>query len=304
MKRALPLLVLLAACSEYDLATSQYDDFFEQVDVVVTSDVLFVVDDSASMREEQELLRANFRAFLEPLADSQADFQVGVTTTDVTAAEAGLLRGGIFDGDTIMLERQLGAALMVGTKGDRSERGMEAAHLALDGRNPGFPREGAMISVVVVSDEDDESDKSIRTYIDALAERAGEASFGVHGIVGDLPNGCATGTTAAAPGPRYAEAIALSAGYHESICSSDYSELLNRVGLEVAGLPDTFPLSKIPAVETLEVFVDEVQIPLREVDGWFYEPSGNAIVFTGRAIPRPGMVVGVTYSAFVADNRE
>jgi hypothetical protein len=36
-------------------------------------------------------------------------------------------------------------------------------------------------------------------------------------------------------------------------------------------------------------------MPRREVDGWTYSIGENAVVFTGRAIPRPGMGVRVTY---------
>jgi hypothetical protein len=49
------------------------------------TDILFVVDDSGSMKEEQENLRQNLAAFVQALARSPVphDFQIGVTTTDV-----------------------------------------------------------------------------------------------------------------------------------------------------------------------------------------------------------------------------
>jgi hypothetical protein len=119
--------------------------------------------------------------------------------------------------------------------------------------------------------------------------------LGVHGIVGDLPAGCANGANAAAAAPRYTEAISSTEGDRASICSEDYGDLLERVGLKLAGLPATFPLSAVPMVDTLEVYVDEVRMVEREVDGWGYDPGDNAIVFTGRAIPRPGMDVSVRY---------
>jgi hypothetical protein len=49
------------------------------------TDILLVIDDSISMTEEQENLRANLGAFVAALAKAAVphDFQIGVTTTDV-----------------------------------------------------------------------------------------------------------------------------------------------------------------------------------------------------------------------------
>ena len=44
-------------------------------------DILWVIDNSGSMCEEQEALRQNFNAFVQDLAARQVDFQMGVTTT-------------------------------------------------------------------------------------------------------------------------------------------------------------------------------------------------------------------------------
>lgn len=48
------------------------------------ADILFVVDNSGSMREEQENLAANFRAFINALAGSGGDYRLAIITTDAT----------------------------------------------------------------------------------------------------------------------------------------------------------------------------------------------------------------------------
>ena len=60
------------------------------VPVPVKTDILFVVDDSGSMAEEQANLAANLDAFVATLAASPAkdEFQIGVTTTSVTGFSA------------------------------------------------------------------------------------------------------------------------------------------------------------------------------------------------------------------------
>ncbi len=300
MIRSLPILVLLAACQEYDLAPQTFDETFEQQDVEAISDVLFVVDDSSSMVEEQERLTANFSAFLDLISSSFADYQLGVISTDTTAADAGVLRGGIFNPATPDLVGAMQAALSVGSEGSRNEQGLAAATFALDGRNAGFLRPEAELNIIIVSDEDDGSPDTVQAYMQQLATAAGDGAFGFHGIVGDLPLGCATGTSAAEAGPRYIEAIDLTGGHRESICADDYSQLLAEVGLEVASLPNTFHLADVPKAETLEVYVDEVRMHEREEDGWTYDPGENAIVFHGRAVPRPGMAIAVNYEQLLS----
>ena len=165
----------------------------------VTTDILFVVDDSNSMSEEQAGVAAELPAFVEELGRGGGvtqDFRVGVTTTSVyEASEASgrltlrlfseggwlklipLLDGGT-SGDRFLPSTapdlvprfsQLIASL--GIDGSGQETPFEAARIALtgqdfnsllpDGGNPnlGFLRDGARLLVVVVSDEDDCSER-------------------------------------------------------------------------------------------------------------------------------------------------
>ena len=91
--------------------------------------------------------------------------------------------------------------------------------------------------------------------------------------------------------------MSLTDGHRESICATDYTALLERVGLEAAGLPDSFELSRAPHGESILVDVDGIELPNREVDGWMYDAARNMIVFRGRAIPEPGRVITARYRA-------
>ncbi len=289
------LLALLVGCSEYEVYEKEYNELFVQVVEERRSDVLFVVDDSASMSEEQALLAANFSAFLAVMESADADWQLGVTTTDITTSTSGLLRGGIFSPTSPDLLVAVASAVAVGSAGSRDEAGLEAAAQAVDGRNAGFVRVDSDLHVVVFSDEDDGSVGDVGTFVEAYTRASGTGLAQVHGVVGDLPAGCASGSSAAGPGSRYVEAIALTEGWRESICTADYSELLGRVGLSAVGLPETFHLLAVPQPDTLRVWVDDIEMYAREVDGYTYDAGANAIVFHGRAVPRPGMEVGITY---------
>lgn len=301
-----PRLLLVAAlsgvvaCSDYEVESLRRVEVFQQEGEVHAADVLFVVDDSPSMGEEQALLAQNFLAFVEVLGATYADWQIGVVTTDVSSADAGRLRGGILTPETPDLAAAFEAAVAVGDEGSRDEQGIFAAVLAADpSRNPNFLRPESRFNVVFVSDEDDHSTESVQTYIQALQDASGLGGFGAHALVGPLPAGCVSGTTAASPGSRYLEMVELLDGWYDSICADSYTPLLVQVGLDVAGWNTVFALGNLPAPETIVVMVDGVTIPEREVDGWTYSYGQNAIVFTGRAVPRPGMAVTVEYSPWV-----
>ncbi|HEY5677089.1 MAG TPA: hypothetical protein VIR81_09895, partial [Myxococcales bacterium] len=61
------------------------------VPAAVSTDILFVVDDSGSMSEEQANLAANLDAFIDTLAASpvQNDFRIGVTNSSVEEFNGG-----------------------------------------------------------------------------------------------------------------------------------------------------------------------------------------------------------------------
>ncbi len=296
------LALLLAACSDYEYAELTRQDVFLVPDFSLDHDVLFVVDNSASMAEEQDRLAANFEAFVQAVEDVPTWFHLGVVTTDVTTADAGVLRGGVITPDTPDFASAFLDAVLVGTDGSRDEQGFTAALLAMDPeRNPGFLREDAVFHAVFLSDEDDHSPDAVDDVLQAMADATGGAGMYVHSIVGDEPDGCASGATAASAGTRYLAATELTGGYRESICADDYTGILTRIGLDVAGLQDTFHLTEIPQPDSIEVWVDDVKMIQRDQDGWTWDPGENAIVFTGRAVPRPNMTVVVEYALLVGE---
>lgn len=283
----------MLGCSDYGYSELTVIDLFQQGGVDQVSDILYVVDDSASMGEELPRLAENFGAFTDVLEDTRIDFQLGVVTTD---SSRGATLDTVLDPDTSDLGEAFLAALAVGDEGSRTEEGLAQALAAANPSvNPGFLRSGAELHVVVVSDEDDQSPEEPAFYAHELTTLTGSDRVTVHGIVGDLPAGCASGTSAASAGPRYLEAIGLTGGLSASICAGDYTEMLRRVGLDIAAWTDTFFLSQLPQRDTMIVRVDGVLMPQREDDGWQYLAGDNAVRFSGRAIPRPGMEIQVEY---------
>ena len=289
-----PILCLGSlACSDYEVANLTLQDIFTQ-DEEAPADVLFVVDDSASMFEEQANLAANFASFVELLGDTTADFRIGVTTTD--PARGGVLLGPVLTPETDDVVAAFSAQVAVGTGGARDEQGLAMGVRGLrDDVNPGFLRNDGVAHVVFVSDEDDHSTSELAVLVDALRGAAIGDGITAHALVGDVPAGCLSGSSAADAGTRYLSVATELGGLTESICADDYALVLEGIGLVVSGWNPIFLLSDLPAEKTLAVWVDEVAIPHRVDDGWTWSVGDNAIVFSGRAIPRPGMSVRVTY---------
>jgi hypothetical protein len=148
-------------------------------------DILWIVDSSGSMSEEQTNLGQNFQAFINQLSATGADFQTGVTSTDICPEEtpADLNRVCPVNGGGSTATRHRGS--LVGTAGDRVlkkgdpnivskftsytnvgingsgfEHGLNAAAMAvaksISGQNEGLVRPDAFLAVIVVSDEEDD----------------------------------------------------------------------------------------------------------------------------------------------------
>ncbi len=196
MKRAGLTICLVAAtmwvgCNEHHLTTppisaEQSDRFVRQRMAV---DVLWVVDDSNSMCEEQEALQRDFGSFVRALSRTGLDFQLAVVTTDAinprragrfvrthnTASQCqnplgipdcpndgpAVLRSVDYqraDGslDEARLQRDFGCRASVGTSGHGLEQGLDAMALGLTGPDAAaFLRPDAMLAVFFLSDEND-----------------------------------------------------------------------------------------------------------------------------------------------------
>lgn len=79
---------LFAACNQHPVSYSAAIGAVEfiqttSVDGSTKLDMLWVVDNSGSMCQEQQTLRDNFNLFIEELDNTNLDFHIGVTTTDM-----------------------------------------------------------------------------------------------------------------------------------------------------------------------------------------------------------------------------
>lgn len=138
-------------------------------------DILWVIDNSCSMVEEQQAVATGSADFLTALqtAFPPLDYHLGIVTTDAIA-ERGALRELATDPGRFYIACASGSCdvvdevvtfaqtATVGTTGSAVEKGLLSAYLAVSepmwsGTNAGFLRDDAELVVVIVSDEGDSS---------------------------------------------------------------------------------------------------------------------------------------------------
>ena len=311
------------------VGTNRQVDEFEQTSGQRV-DVLFVIDNSGSMGEEQNNLQSNFASFINGARQFANDYQIGVVTTDVDNAErAGQLIGNpriIRRGPNV--EQQFSANSDVGTGGSGTEKGLEAAEKALrdplifdtgvpcqgdgdcvepdrcveggcGGYNRGFLREDAALELVFVSDEDDSSSATLNYYVDFFKNIKGfrnESLFHAHAIVGadnGRPANCDSNLGEASPGRAYVEVANRTNGSIYSICEGDFGRALREIGNQAFGLPVQFFLSRPAREASIRVSVDG----MARANGWQYDRESNSVVFDEGSVPQPRQRIRVEYDA-------
>lgn len=267
-------------------------------------DVLFVIDNSGSMEDHQDKVADNIASFFDWFQTLDLDYHMGVVTTDVVDPDqSGLLQGSptFITPSTSSAQSALAEAVAVGENDWGDEQGLAAMELALSepalsGHNAGFLRDGAFLSIILLSDEPEQSGPDAAHYVAFLAGVKPDVSLlSVSVIVGDPGSGCGElcgwDWVDAEPGDKYAAVQQAYPGVFESVCTCDFTEALQDIGWTSAGFRSTFELSQVPPEPSqIEVTVDG-----SPATGWDYDASINAVVFQEASIPEAFAVVEIGY---------
>jgi hypothetical protein len=255
-------------------------------------DFIWVVDNSASMQEEQQALAQTADAFFDGLQTSQIDFRLGVVTTDGEA-----LQGGGFTTDL----QEFKDNVRVGINGNGDEQGLEFGLRALERTRTSTNedqrlRDGAVPVVIFFSDEESALLRPVPEYVDGF-QAQGALGFA---IVGPRPRGCrAIGRGVARVGENYIRAVEELGGTTASICSQDFTEPIREILIAAAGKASQTTLRNTPVSGSLEVAFPGALIARSRLQGFDYEPSSNAILFFGPVAPREGTPFRATFQVVV-----
>jgi len=314
---------------------SQLDTFYQSATDMV--DILWVIDNSLSMSDEQAEVASKFGEFIESIEATGLDFHVGVITTDMESTEIG--RGQLL-GEPTYLTRDdddyiaaFQERIQVGIQGSDREKGLDAAITALtepivSSSNAGFLRDGAVLSIIFVSDENDCTDRgALDGYDEATAcyehsddlvpifdlieeydaIKPDEDRTLISAIVGpEITENCG----GAVPGFRYQTMADAFGGITGNICQSSFSDIMERLGLQASGMLSSFQLTYFAVEDTLEVYINDASVPGEQVEldgetwvqisqdttnGWSYDDTYALIYFHGDAVPPREAIIKVDY---------
>ncbi|MDZ4660317.1 MAG: hypothetical protein SGJ18_01725 [Pseudomonadota bacterium] len=253
------------------------------------------------MLQHQEILFNTAPDLISRLQEKQFDFHLGATSTDVSGnGERGKLIGSpsYLINSTPNINERLKEKLLLGADGSNVEKGLEAFRLAfteplVSDSNQGFLRSDAFLLVVILSNENDQSEAATKDYINFLENLKSptstrKRSWMMHfiGVTGAADENCKTFGDYKDVGARYMELVHLSEGVSSTICTANLKNVLNHVEKTLLTLLTEISLSRIPIVESLRVSFNRILIPNDPTNGWTYNSQKNSIFFHGSFIPK------------------
>jgi hypothetical protein len=264
-------------------------DIFEQP-LNGMSDILFVFDNSSSMDSEQELVLENFEYFAAGLSELDVDFQLAIITVEDPE-----FVGDIITNDSSVEAEfldQMSMPIMSGVTESPSEMIYQCASAGGDCEPGGeFLREDAKLSIIVVSDETDQSPGGWEEYLEFFQTLHEDLdNVVVHAISGDYPRGCGD---ASATNKIY-EMTVETGGLYLSICATDWASYLEDLVEGSAYDLSSFQLSETPVPDTITVVVDDVPV----TSGWYYNEAGNSVDFVESSVPDGGSIIEITYAVY------
>lgn len=154
-------------------------------------DVLFVIDDSCSMEDDQSALASNFQSFFGSFRANQVDFRIAAVTTDMDDdMRKGRFVGPVITDKTPNVDAAFSTLVNRGSEGSAQERALAAARAALQEpllstTNKGFLRDNADFALIILGDEDDQSSFPLSDFESFLRGlKTGDARLSVTSIVG------------------------------------------------------------------------------------------------------------------------
>lgn len=314
MDRRIWCVVLSAGCIESNIRGPNFppDPIYNPADIENTivvdrvlqtttpqADILWMIDNSCSMGNEQDELTQNFPFFMNFFLGSGLDYHIAVTTSDTISNDypgaAGTLTRA---GPTRFITPETDNAVAtfqnlanVGVNGTYPERGVHGVFLALEVKadlNEDFIRDDAALHTICISDERDYTLDSVITlpefidWYDGIKPTIPERTFSA--IVSNQ-------------GERYAQVSEAIGGIKWNLTDDDWPELLQQLGLTASGFQQEYFLSQPPIESTIQVEVETPDGAVKQYDpiiDFTYDGARNSITFV-EEVPTELSIVRITY---------
>jgi len=279
-------------------------------------DILWMVDNSGSMDDEQAALAYNFDVFIRNFLIRTIDFKMAIITTDGRDRYSGVM---INPTDTLTSiqaasnEQQFISDferyIQVGVNGSSNETGLKTSYSFFN-RYTSFLRPDAYLIVVILSDEEDKSPLSTQEYTHFFqAQKSNPGMVKVYSIVNTQSicenttsqyinysstslyqnGGCLVESIDV--GERYMEVSTATGGIISNI-HDDFHQILSMMGGKIIDLTDSFALSKIPIdANNIVVRINDILVSA----GWQYDSTSHTIKFNENSLPEEGAIISVEY---------
>lgn len=251
-------------------------------------DIMVVVDESPSMSAERKKLGEKIGSFISSL--NGVDWRIAITTADASSdGEKGSFINLEGTSSKILTQKTtnykevfLNTIQRKASSVSSTEEPLAATVLAIakaKTENAGFFRDGASLSVIYITDEDERSrgtsSKATKpsAVLGAVAATWPKKSFKAYGIVvepGDFS--CLRKASNHQEATFVSTLAAATGGLTGSLCDDDYSSTLSTIGKNVRKLNDTFELIDLPKADSIEVSL----VPAQDIK-WSLE--GKKIIF-------------------------
>lgn len=266
-------------------------------------DILWVIDNSGSMGNNQDNLSKNFESFINNFLNRESipDFQMAVVTTDPRSAKANgdgkfvknkTLGSKEATADKDQFVKDFQQLVRVGTTGSGNEANLNAALRATQ-RQKSFFRDEAILVINILSDEFDYSLKlatqsgseidTVEEFVSAIQQSTTSQRVIINSIVNLTTYG-----QYETRGEEQLQATALTNGIASDILG-DFDESLNNIGEAVLQLADSFPLSHQPYEGIITVYIDGQ----KQLTGWNYDSKLNTVTFDNA--PQSGSSIEIQY---------
>ena len=317
------IIVSLSGCADRATSfglSSQQDTFSGQIFYNNKVDILFVIDNSKSMLQYQQRLASQMQTMISTLNSLKMDYRVAVTTSTMSSDSSTYPLTRKLVGSPVYLTANninlLTDRIIVGESGSDLERSLDAMHLVtsasyLSGIGSDFIRSDALLSIVFVSDERDQSSEfgnpNSNDFINYLNSRKPDFDSGgkawLANYIGILTNqGCDILGGSVSIGTQFISLVTASNGVKSSICNADLSGTVSNIKARIIDQITAYRFRDTPNKATISVTVGNRTILEDAVEGWTLENESLTGVkkyflkFHGSSIPAADENVDVRYT--------
>lgn len=233
-------------------------------------DVVFALDKSGSMTDEMGALAAAADDFIQEIDVATTDWHIGVVSKDDGCFNNGIILPTTPDYVDVFNDAVQGMQIL-GT--NLTEALLQLTSVALfetvsGSCNEGFARPDAVLSIILVSDEPEQSGTDWSLWVEQYRLAKSDPELVMISAVVDYNHSCGSGAAG------YTEAASETGGLILDVCNSNWGVFAADLGVAAAASLRTFDLDAVPDPATITVSVDGVEYDT----GWYYDALRNAVV--------------------------